>query len=259
VRPHPGTVASVGRLRDLLRGGALLTGKRPPRALQDPLCFKVAPQSHGAARQALGHCEQVLTVELASSGDSPIVLPEEDRAICTGNHDIAPVAIALDYARLGLAPAVTIANERVCKLLDQTFTGLPTGLRADPDAPDDGLAIVANGTASLAGEARLLAHPVTLEQPTSAIAAGIEDRITMAPAAARRLSEMAALAARLAAVELACAAQAVDLRGVAAELGAGTARAYAATRRAIDFTSAGQALDGDLDALERWLSSDDAP
>jgi histidine ammonia-lyase len=31
----------------------------------------------------------------------------------------------------------------------------------------------------VAAEARLLAHPVTLEQPTSGIAAGIEDRITM--------------------------------------------------------------------------------
>ncbi|WP_030604406.1 HAL/PAL/TAL family ammonia-lyase [Streptomyces fulvoviolaceus] len=259
VRPHSGAHETIGRLRALLSGGALLTGARPARALQDPLAFKVVPQTHGAARQALAHCAGAVQVELASSGDSPITLIDEDRAISTGNHDIAPVAIALDYARLGLAQAVTIAGERVQKLLDTAFTGLPTGLRADPTTPDDGLAIVANGAASLAGEARLLAQPVTLEQPTSAIAAGIEDRITMAPTAARRLHEMAGLALRLAAVELMCGAQAVDLRGHVGELGDGTRRAHAATRRSVPFVGAGEAPDGDLDTLEDWLAGDELP
>jgi histidine ammonia-lyase/3-hydroxyacyl-CoA dehydrogenase len=259
VRPHPGITATVDRLRALLCDGALLTGARPARAIQDPLAFKVVPQTHGGALQALSHLGEALDVELASSGDSPMVIADEGRAISTGNHDITPVAIAIDYARLGLAQAITIAGERVSKLLDSAFTGLPTGLRADPLMPEDGLAIIANGAASVAAEARLLAHPVTLEQPTSGIAAGIEDRITMAPAGARRLYEMATLALRLAAMELTCGAQAVDLRGTASELGDGTARAYAATRRSVAFTVAGEACDGELDQLEEWLASDAVP
>jgi histidine ammonia-lyase len=258
VRPHRGVAETVERLHKLLRGGGLLTGARHPRMLQDPLAFKVVPQTHAAARAALAHCGGTLEVELASSGDSPIVLAEEDRAISTGNHDITPVAIGLDYARLGLAQAVTIAGERVQKLLDGSFTGLTTGLRPDPDSPDDGLAIVANGAASLAAEIRLLAQPVTLEQPTSGIAAGIEDRITNAPTGARRLYDMAGLAIRLAAVELICAAQAIDLRGIAGELGEGTLRAYQATRESIPFTTP-EAADGDVDALQTWLTSDDLP
>ena len=79
---------------------------------------------------------------------------------------------------------VTIGCERIQKLLDPRFTDLPTGLRSRPDSAQDGLAIVGHGAASLAAEARLLAAPVTLEQPTSSIAAGIEDRVTMAPVAA---------------------------------------------------------------------------
>jgi histidine ammonia-lyase len=259
VRSYAGAVDTLDRLRTLLYGGALLSGARPARAIQDPLAFKVVPQTHGGARQALAHCAENLTVELASSGDSPIMLTDEDRAISTGNHDITPVGIAVDYARLGLAQAITISCERVQKLLDSVFTGLTTGLRADPGLPDDGLSILANGAASLAAEARLLAHPVSLEQPTSGIAAGIEDRITMAPTGARRLHEMAELALRLAAVELTCAAQAIDLRGNAGELGEGTRRAYAATRRSVRFAAAGDACDGDLDELSRWLASDELP
>lgn len=258
-RPYRGAVETLDRLRLLLRDGALMSGARPPNAIQDPLAFKVVPQTHGAARRALAECDEQLRVELASSGDSPLVLLGEERAISNGNHDIAPVAIALDYARLGLAQAVTIAGERVQKLLTARHSGLPTSLREDPALPEDGLGIRGNGAASLAGEARLLAHPVTLEQPTSAIAEGIEDRITMAPTAARRLHEMAGLALRLAAVELECAAQAVDLRGGAGALGAGTARAYEEVRRTVPFVGAGTAPDGDLGALTQWLAIGDPP
>jgi histidine ammonia-lyase len=259
VRPYRGAAETLQRLQTLLDGGALIGGAQPPNALQDPLAFKVVPQTHGAARHALDECEAQLRVELASSGDSPLVLIDDERAISNGNHDIAPVAIALDYARLGLAQAVTIASERVQKLLTTRHSGLPTSLREDPDLPEDGLGIRGNGAASLAGEARLLAQPVTLEQPTSAIAEGIEDRITMAPTAARRLHEMAGLALRLAAVELECAAQAVDLRGNAGALGAGTARAYEEVRRTVPFVAAGSAPDGDLDALTEWLAIGDPP
>jgi histidine ammonia-lyase len=259
VRPHDGAVETLGRLRLLLGDGDLLGGARAPRAIQDPLAFKVVPQTHGAARQALAECEQRLRVELASSGDSPLVLLDEDRAISNGNHDIAPVAIALDYARIGLAQAITIADERVQKLLTARHTGLTTGLREDAALPEHGLGNLGQGAASLAGEARLLAHPVTLEQPTSAIAEGIEDRITMAPTAARRLHERAGLALRLAAVELECAAQAIDLRGHAGGLGAGTTLAYEEVRRAVPFVAAGEAPSGDLAALTDWLEIGDVP
>jgi histidine ammonia-lyase len=246
-RPYPGDERARTRLAALLAGGALATGRTPPRGLQDALCFKGLAQTHGAAHDALSHLDRQLSIELASSGDSPFVLADEDRAISTGGHEIAPVALALDHARLALAGAVTIGSERIQKLLDPRFTDLPTGLRARPDSAEDGLAIVGHGAASLAAEARLLAAPVTLEQPTSSIAAGIEDRVTMAPVAAVRLLSMSALTVRLAAVELLCAAQAVDLRGTVAALGVGTSNAYGLVRRYLpsgDLTvDAGERLD----------------
>ncbi|MET0818997.1 MAG: aromatic amino acid lyase [Solirubrobacteraceae bacterium] len=253
LRPYPGHLAALANVRALLGGGALLEGRARPRALQDALAFKGFAQTQGAARDALDVLDAQLELELRSSGDSPVVLLDEDRAISTGNHDAAPVALALDYARLGLAQAVTAAGERIQKLLAPAFTGLPSGLRADPGAAEDGLAVVGHGAASLAAELRLLAAPVTLEQPTSSLAEGIEDRITLAPLGARRLLEQAGLAHRLAAVELVCAAQAVDLRDRVAELGAGTRRLYELTREHVPFTAAGTAPAGDLGALAEAL------
>ena len=59
----------------------------------------------------------------------------------------------------------------------------------------------------------------------------------MAPLAARRTAEMAALGGTIAAIELAVAAQAVQLRGV--RQGRGTKRAFAAVRRDVPFLDTG--------------------
>lgn len=233
-RPYPGDQAARRHLCELLAGGALAERRREPRNLQDALCFKGLAQTHGAARGALSHLHAQLSTELRSSGDSAFVVVAEDRAISTGGHEIAPVALALDHARLALAGPATIAAERIQKLLDPRFTDLPAGLRDRPDSAQDGLAIVGHGAAALAAEARLLAAPVTLEQPTSSIAEGIEDRITMAPSGAARLYEMSGLVIRLAAIELMCAAQAIDLRGIVGDLGAGTRSLHALARRHLD-------------------------
>ena len=122
-----------------------------------------------------------------------------------------PIAVSLDYARLGVAQAITIATERIQKLLDSMFSGLPSGLRARDDLVEDGLAVISHGSTSLAAESHLLAAPVTLDQTTSSPAEGIEDKVMLAPLAAWRLYAMAGHATRLAAVELIAAAQAVDL------------------------------------------------
>ena len=59
-----------------------------------------------------------------------------------------------------------------------------------------------------------------------------------------------------AAVELICAAQAVDLRSTEPDLGRGTTISYHAVRRHISFTGPHQAPTDDLEALVRWLESE---
>jgi histidine ammonia-lyase len=115
--------------------------------------------------------------------------------------------------------------------------------------------VVGHGSSALTAEARLLASPVALELPTSSIAEGIEDRVTLASVGARRLDEMARFAIRLAAIELQCAAQAVDLRRSVEELGSGARTAHQAVRRQLAFTDAHQAPTNDLDLLVDWLEA----
>lgn len=243
-RPYPGLKASIERLRSLLDGSSLWDDGAA-RNLQDPLTFRNVPQVHGAAREALGHADAMLAIELNASQQNPLLVRDERRFISVANFDVLPLAAALDLARIALAPVLTSACERTLKLLSSQFSGLALGLSADPSSPEDALSKFAVATTALTAEARLLAQPVSFEVATTSIADGIEDRITMAPLGARRLDEMVGLGERIAAIELLVAAQAVDLRRPPA-LGRATAELHRLVRAAIPFTGAGTEPPQDL-------------
>src|SRR5882724_9824017 len=101
-----------------------------------------------------------------------------------------------------------------------------------------------------------LVHSHRIAQGAPAPAEGIEDRTTNAPLSARRLAEMVGLTARVAAIELVVAAQAIDLRRAAGNtanadlcLGAGTDRAYRMVRELVPFIHAGDTLPPDLEPV----------
>ncbi len=227
-RPYPGLQSSVARLSALLSGSSLwLDGSA--RNLQDPLSFRCVPQVHAAAREALGYGQRQLAIELNASQENPLVVADEGTIVSVGSFDALILAAALDFLRLALAPVVTTACERLVKLLQAPTSGLSEGLSSRPDFATTVFPQFAYVAAAITSEARLLAAPVSYELSTTSIAEGIEDRMTLAPLAARRLSEMVGLGERVVAIELAVAAQAVDLRAPAT-LGAGTAELHAAVR-----------------------------
>jgi histidine ammonia-lyase len=260
-RPFPGLAVTLHRLR-LLLAGSYLWQPGAARFLQDPLTFRCIPHIHGAARDALGYVLNILQLELNSSQSNPVVVVpagnepgknEPGRIVSVGNFDIGPLAAALDFLRVALAPVVTSANERAVKLLQAPYSGLPAGLAAGPGSADDALAELAVAGQAITVEARTLAHPVSYELASSVKGEGIEDRATMAPLSARRLADMIALCARVAAIEFVVAAQAIDLRALGPDgtgrLGLGTGRAYRMIRELVPFTQAGGTLPADLEPL----------
>jgi histidine ammonia-lyase len=263
IRPFPGLAATLRRLR-LLLAGSYLWQPGAARFLQDPLTFRCLPQIHGAARDALGYAMNILQIELNSSQSNPVVVPaanepgnepgnEQGRIVSVGNFDIGHLAAALDFLRIAFAPVVTSANERAVKLLQAPYSGLPAGLAAGAGSPDDALAELAVAGQAITVEARTLAHPVSYELASSVKGEGIEDRATMAPLSARRLADMIALSARVVAIELVVAAQAIDLRAPG-QLGLGTGHAYRMIRELVPFTQADGTLPADLEPLVELIT-----
>ena len=243
-RPYPGISATLDRLHALLDGSYL--GDSVPRNLQDPLCFRCLPQVHGAARDALGFASAQLAVELNAAQGNPLVA--DGRILAVGNFDALPLGAALDLVRIALAPALASAGERSLKLLQRPLSGLPEGLAVREGIAEDGLAEFGIAMQAIVAEARLLAQPVSFELISTTQAEGIEDRMTLAPLAARRTGELVELGSRAVAIELVVAAQAVDLRG-ARPLGKGTARAYEAVRELVPPLRGGEPIPQDLEPV----------
>jgi histidine ammonia-lyase len=256
-RPYQGLADTLGRLRRILRG-SYLWQPGAARFLQDPLTFRCIPHIHGAARDALNYARNILHTELNSSQANPVVAVADRDIVSVGNFDIGPLAAALDFARIALAPVVTSANERAVKLLQAPFSGLPAGLGAQVDTADDGLSELAVAGQAITVEARTLAHPVSYELASSAKGEGIEDRATMAPLSARRLADMIQLCHRVTAIEMVVAAQAIDLRMVTDALGDGTATAYARVRELVPFMPSDGTLPADLEPLVDLVSRGEA-
>ena len=252
-RPYPGVRASLERLRALLEG-SYLWEEGAARNLQDPLTFRCLPQVHGAARDALDFAGRQLAVELNAAQSNPLVVADEGRIVSVGNFDVVPFAGALDFVRIALAPALTSAAERSVKLLQAPLTDLPEGLAVRRGLASDSLSEFGVPAQGLAAEARLLAQPVSFELVSSSHPEGIEDRMTMAPLAARRLAQMVELGERLVAVELVLAAQAIDLRG-SPRLGSGTRPAYVRTRETVPFTGENEPVPQDLEPVRELIRS----
>jgi histidine ammonia-lyase len=157
-------------------------------------------------------------------------------------------------SRIALAPVLTTASERTVKLLQAPVTGLPEGLAAESGLAESGLSEFGVPVQALAAEAKLLAAPVSIETASTSHHEGIEDRITLAPLAARRLSQMVELGERLAAIELVVAAQAIDLRG-RPRLGRASAPVYKQVRERIPFTARGAPPPQDLEPVLELVRS----
>ena len=222
-RPHPGQVAVAGQLRHLLRGSGLQAAHHgSAHKVQDPYSLRCVPQVHGAVRDSLDHLRRVLDVELNSATDNPLVFPEGGAVpadalatggglvISGGNFHGEPIALALDFAKLALSELGAISERRTALLLDSRLNGgLPAFLTPDPGR-NSGLMIVQYTAAALASENKVLAHPSSADSiPTSA---NQEDHVSMGAAAARHARIVLGHVEQILAIELLCAAQALDLR-----------------------------------------------
>jgi histidine ammonia-lyase len=124
-RPHPGQIAVAAELRHLLRDSSLQTSHHGhAHKVQDPYSLRCVPQVHGAVRDALDHLRRVLDIELNSATDNPLIFPHGGDtpadAIATGgglvisggNFHGEPIALALDFAKIGVAELGSISERR---------------------------------------------------------------------------------------------------------------------------------------------------
>src|SRR4029077_4336348 len=218
-------------LVSLLEGSEIRESHREndPR-VQDAYSLRCMPQVHGAVRGALEHCESVLLIKSASATDNPLVFENGD-VISGGNFHGAPLALVLDYAAIAMVDLMSISERRIDRLNNPDKSeGLPAFLARRPGL-ESGFMIAHVAAAALLNEARVLAHPASIDNvPTSA---GKEDHVSMGMTAALKLRAIVELAENLFAIELLAAAEGLEHRrplksGVSIERAFATLRKIAA-------------------------------
>jgi histidine ammonia-lyase len=252
-RPHPGQVSVAAELRWLLRDSSLQQSHHATaHKVQDPYSLRCVPQVHGAVRDALDYLGRVLAIEMNAATDNPLIFPDGGVAdasaratggglvISGGNFHGEPIAMALDFAKLAISELGSISERRIAQLVDPNLScGLPAFLASNAGL-DSGYMVLQYTAAALASENKSLVHPASADSiPTSA---NQEDHVSMGPIAGRQARQIVEHVERIVAIELLCAARALDLRlelVPGAVPGAGVAAAHAAIRAVV------QPWDGD--------------
>src|SRR5438477_2034323 len=243
-RPHPGQKAAAEHLLSLMEGSEIRQSHLTddPR-VQDAYSLRCMPQVHGAVRGALAHCEEVLLIESASATDNPLVFGETEDVISGGNFHGAPLAFAFDYVAIAIADLMSMSERRTDRLTNPDKSeGLPAFLAQRPGV-ESGFMIAHVAAASLVNEARVLAHPASVDNITTS--GGKEDHVSMGMTSALKLRSIVDLAENLLAIELLAAAEGLEHRRPL-KAGRGVERAFAAVRKIAPPLTKDRALSGDI-------------
>jgi histidine ammonia-lyase len=158
----------------------------------------------------LDHMESVLTRELGSVVDNPIVFPETGEVISGGNFHGQPLAFVLDFAAIACSELGSISERRTDRILDPARSaGLPAFLASTPGL-ESGYMISQYLQAALVAENKVLVHPASVESiPTSG---SQEDHVSMGWGAGKKLFPLLDNVRRVLAVEIICGVQGIEYR-----------------------------------------------
>ena len=246
-RPHPGQLAVAAHLRQLLQDSEIRKSHlvNDPR-VQDAYSLRCMPQVHGAIRTALSHARQVVEIESGSATDNPLVFSETGEVLSGGNFHGAPLALVFDYAAIALTDLMSITERRIDRLVNpDSNEGLPPFLTAHPGI-SSGFMMLQVSAAALLNEARVLAHPASIDNvPTDG---GKEDYVSMGMTSATKLRGIVKLAELATAIELMTAAQALEFHAPLAP-GRGVKQAYEIVRRLVSPVTEDRSMSADIEKL----------
>jgi len=251
LRPQVGQAVSARNMTRILAGSAIVASHRVGDSrVQDAYSLRCTPQVHGAALDTMAHARMIAERELRAAIDNPMILPDGRVESC-GNFHGAPVGFVCDFLAIAASELSAIAERRTDRMLDVARShGLPPFLSPDAGV-NSGMMIAHYTQVSMALENQRLAVPAsTQSMPTSAMQ---EDHVSNGWAAARKLRRSVANLRRVLAVELVCAAAAIDLRGPL-QPAAGTGAALQVLRDRVAGPGPDRWLSPDLRATEQMLA-----
>jgi histidine ammonia-lyase len=207
IRPHKGQIETADNLRALLKQSEILKSHADCGKVQDAYSIRCIPQVHGAVKDTINYCLNVLNVEINSVTDNPLIFAKDGEHLEGGNFHGEPLALASDFLKIAVAELGSISERRTARLVDGSLSGLPRFLVKDGGL-NSGFMIAQYTAAALVSENKVLSHPASVDSiPTSA---NQEDHNSMGSIASRKCYEVVNNVKNIIAIEILCGVQALD-------------------------------------------------
>jgi histidine ammonia-lyase len=252
-----GQVDSAAHIRELLLGSKLIDSTD---RVQDAYCIRCTPQVIGPIRDTVAFARGYIERTLNASIDNPLIFPREsnDGFLCLsgGAFHGEGLAFMMDFLSIAIAELASLSERRTFTLLDPNLNyGLPSML-IPSNGLNTGLMVAQYAQASLVSDNKTLAHPDSVDSiPTSA---NQEDHVSMGANGARHLMEIVGNVTYVIAIELMCAAQAIDLRQGGTEgMGEGTRIAYKKIREKVAFFDRDKEMTPAFETLRQLVFDED--
>jgi histidine ammonia-lyase len=211
----------------MLEGSSLRESHLDCERVQDAYSLRCMPQVHGAVRDTLAHCREVMEIETNSAVDNPLVFLKnthvgdtpvrqaerssarlEADVISGGNFHGQPLAFVLDFLGIALTALAGISERRLERLVNPALNeGLPPFL-APGAGLNSGFMMAQVSAASLVSENKVLSHPASVDSITTS--GNKEDYVSMGMTAALKLKRIVENSRNAMAIEAMAAAQALD-------------------------------------------------
>ena len=248
-RPHPGQAAAADNMARITQNSEIISSHKDCGRVQDAYTLRCSPQVHGASKDAIQYCCNVIETEMNSSTNNPLIFADSEEFLLGGNFHGQPVALAMDFLCMAAAELADISERRIERLVNPMLSGLPAFL-VDDGGLNSGFMIAQYTAAALVSENKVLCHPASIDSiPTSA---NKEDHVSMGTISARKCRDVVSNAEDVIAIELLCAAQALDLF-TNMKSGEGTLAAYQVIRQAVPHLEKDRILSSDIAAVKQLM------
>jgi histidine ammonia-lyase len=249
VRPHLGQIKVAKDILEMTKGSKHLTAQGEKR-IQDAYSLRCTPQVHGASFDCFNHVLSKCDIEMNSVTDNPIVF--KDAVISAGNFHGQPMALAFDYLKVGISELANISERRLERLVNPQLNDDIPAFLSKESGLNSGFMIVQYSAASIVSENKVIAHPASVDSITSS--ANQEDHVSMGTTSARGANQILKNTQKVIAMELLCAAQAIDLLDKK-DLGKTTMEVYKKIRDCAPFIEQDTIMYPHIDAVIELIES----
>jgi histidine ammonia-lyase len=249
-RGYQQQIDTAARIRQYL-SDSLLTTQQGELRVQDAYSLRCIPQVHGASWQALDYVKEKLEIEMNAATDNPLIFEDGEKVISGGNFHGQPIAFAMDFMKIAVAELANISERRIERLVNPQLNDLPAFLSPEPGL-QSGAMIMQYAAAALVSENKTLAHPASVDSIPSS--ANQEDHVSMGTIASRHAYQIIQNARRVLAIELICAMQAVEIRGVE-KMATHTKGFYEKGREQVLSIKQDRVFSTDIEKAAEWLKT----